>query len=633
MSRRLSLAVLAGLALLSPSGCGSGGPGSPPAAPTGVPNFKSETNPIAHATDSVSLQPGWNALGFRGLPVTAVNTTEVAGFAFFNGTAYETTSLTVEEINRGEGTRRGLWVFAVSPTTMNYVATDVVNVTTTSTLRAGWNLLAFPSSAPVPGNSLVVKSGGSVVTLTSVILPQFSQINPDRTYTTVDVSTGGSLTPGRAYWVYAASPVTLSWGTGPSASPSPSPGASPSASPTASVLPGASPTPAASPSPGASPTPVTSPSPGTSPTPAASPSPGASLVSVRYNITDMGVWKAISNDGQSAVATRDIGFGSTFNRLQDLNLAAGTLTEDTSSFASTNNQSGVEGVFPSAECSTSWISVRTFNSPPNILFGIHQRGTNTSTQTSVGGRLYTPRDVNADGTLLAFYVTDTDGNGTPYTTTGSNANNLLDSNSGLTFLNSYSMERNCLSDSGSQVLLRETNRRFQTPSFIRYLRTNVGSNGATLAIPDAEANEGISDASLSGNGQFVAYSTSDGVTSQVYVRDIDAQSARQVISRTSAGNPGNGNSWFSNVSGRKFSSDGRFVLFASEATDLVPGATGRNLFLRDRLNGTTTRMNVSETGAVVTGWFEAGMSRNGQWIYFQDLGAGSTFLRVRNPAL
>jgi uncharacterized repeat protein (TIGR01451 family) len=45
--------------------------------------------------------------------------------------------------------------------------------------------------------------------------------------------------------------------------------------------------------------------------------------------------------------------------------------------------------------------------------------------------------------------------------------------------------------------------------------------------------------------------------------------------------------------------DGRFVAFFSEASNLVPGDTNgtRDIFIRDRLTGTTERVNVSSAGA------------------------------------
>ena len=47
------------------------------------------------------------------------------------------------------------------------------------------------------------------------------------------------------------------------------------------------------------------------------------------------------------------------------------------------------------------------------------------------------------------------------------------------------------------------------------------------------------------------------------------------------------------------SGDGRFVVFSSEATNLVPDDTNgtADIFVRDRQLGTTTRLSVSSTGA------------------------------------
>ncbi len=58
------------------------------------------------------------------------------------------------------------------------------------------------------------------------------------------------------------------------------------------------------------------------------------------------------------------------------------------------------------------------------------------------------------------------------------------------------------------------------------------------------------------------------------------------------------------------SADGRFVLFSSQATNLVPNDTndGEDLFLRDRQSGTTTRVSVDLAG----NQFEAALSMPGR---------------------
>jgi hypothetical protein len=98
---------------------------------------------------------------------------------------------------------------------------------------------------------------------------------------------------------------------------------------------------------------------------------------------------------------------------------------------------------------------------------------------------------------------------------------------------------------------------------------------------------------------------------------------------------GSGDSW-----GAIISPDGRFVLFASTANNLVlttngtalpiAGAPGLNVFLRDRTNGTTTLVsaNLNGTGGGNGDSIPTGLSTNGQFVCFEssasDLVAGDT---------
>src|SRR5438876_12351552 len=70
------------------------------------------------------------------------------------------------------------------------------------------------------------------------------------------------------------------------------------------------------------------------------------------------------------------------------------------------------------------------------------------------------------------------------------------------------------------------------------------------------------------------------------------------VSMDSAGNEGNGGS-----GGPAISADGRFVAFASYASNLVPGDTngGADVVVHDRQTGTTERMIVDSAGNAADG--------------------------------
>ncbi|MGZ4618639.1 MAG: TolB family protein, partial [Frankiaceae bacterium] len=68
------------------------------------------------------------------------------------------------------------------------------------------------------------------------------------------------------------------------------------------------------------------------------------------------------------------------------------------------------------------------------------------------------------------------------------------------------------------------------------------------------------------------------------------------------------------------SADGRYVVFTSDAANLVPGDTNDtpDVFVRDRRAGTTTRVSVSNTGAQGNGYsYNApAVSADGRYVAF-----------------
>ncbi len=90
------------------------------------------------------------------------------------------------------------------------------------------------------------------------------------------------------------------------------------------------------------------------------------------------------------------------------------------------------------------------------------------------------------------------------------------------------------------------------------------------------------------------------------------------ISVSTGGGQGNWQSRYPVVSG-----NGRYVAFESDATTLVPGDTNNaaDVFVRDRLLGTTTRISVSHTGQQLVGGSHApAISGDGTRIVFTSAG-------------
>ncbi len=139
--------------------------------------------------------------------------------------------------------------------------------------------------------------------------------------------------------------------------------------------------------------------------------------------------------------------------------------------------------------------------------------------------------------------------------------------------------------------------------------------------------------SISAGGRFVAFqSDADNLVAgdtngvqDVFLRDRRSGTTERV-SLDSAGTQGNYSSYYPSIS-----TDGRFVAFASGATNLVPGDTNgaQDVFVRDRQTGTTERVSVDSAGAQGNGnSLGASISADGRFVAFgsaaSNLIAGDT---------
>src|SRR5262249_22544698 len=98
------------------------------------------------------------------------------------------------------------------------------------------------------------------------------------------------------------------------------------------------------------------------------------------------------------------------------------------------------------------------------------------------------------------------------------------------------------------------------------------------------------------------------------------------VSTATGGGQGNGRSFVPTIS-----ADGRYVAFYSDASNLVSGDTNgaRDVFVRDLQTGETTRVSVSSSGAEADGdSFAPALSADGRYVAFAsaatNLVAGDT---------
>lgn len=90
------------------------------------------------------------------------------------------------------------------------------------------------------------------------------------------------------------------------------------------------------------------------------------------------------------------------------------------------------------------------------------------------------------------------------------------------------------------------------------------------------------------------------------------------VSVNSDGEQGNADCWWYPA----ISADGRYVAFESDASNLAPGDTNqaRDVFLRDRVNGTTECVSVNDAGEYGNGdsWGRVGMSADARYLSFDS---------------
>ncbi|MGQ9927083.1 MAG: putative Ig domain-containing protein [Chloroflexaceae bacterium] len=148
------------------------------------------------------------------------------------------------------------------------------------------------------------------------------------------------------------------------------------------------------------------------------------------------------------------------------------------------------------------------------------------------------------------------------------------------------------------------------------IRVSVDSGGA-------QANGNSYDPAISGNGLFVAFaSESDNLVSadtnnasDIFVRDLQAGVTSRVSIAT-GGDQSNDESYFPAIS-----DDGTFVVFTSDATNLVVNDTNgfRDIFIHNRQDNTTFRVSVDTAGMQTNDdSFLAALSGNGLVVVFES---------------
>ncbi|KAB8332682.1 hypothetical protein SD80_019140 [Scytonema tolypothrichoides VB-61278] len=175
---------------------------------------------------------------------------------------------------------------------------------------------------------------------------------------------------------------------------------------------------------------------------------------------------------------------------------------------------------------------------------------------------------------------------------------------GGSFTSSYSSKPSISADgrfvafeSNARLVAGDTNN--TNDIFVRDLQTGT-TTLVSVANDATQGNSGSSTPAISADGRFVAFlSNADNLvagdtnnTNDIFVRDL-LTGTTTLVSVTENGTQGNNSSFTPAIS-----ADGRFVAFSSSASNLVPGDTNYypDIFVRDLLTGTTTRVSVALDG-------------------------------------
>jgi Tol biopolymer transport system component len=178
-----------------------------------------------------------------------------------------------------------------------------------------------------------------------------------------------------------------------------------------------------------------------------------------------------------------------------------------------------------------------------------------------------------------------------------------------------------------------------------FLRDMVGG---AMTMVDVDTNgAGSTDfegmfPSLSTNGQFVAFSGPDGQlvpldingADDVFLRDTVA-GITEMISQRSASVPWRSGAGLSSDGPLSISADGRWVAFASYATDLVPNDTNaaEDVFVCDRWSGSNTLVSIAQNGGSALGGESMSpmISTNGRYVIFVSAATNLTADVITNP--
>lgn len=174
---------------------------------------------------------------------------------------------------------------------------------------------------------------------------------------------------------------------------------------------------------------------------------------------------------------------------------------------------------------------------------------------------------------------------------------------------------------GSTLVANDLN---ATDDIFIYDRQLAQTTRISLAWNGAEGNDSSSIPVISADGRYIVFTSNasnlveSDTNNEADTFWMDRQEGQiSRISIATEGTQGNGGS-----GGMSITDDGRFIVFGSYASNLVSGDTNGqyDIFVRDRQIGTTERVSISSTGAQGNDYSIRGrITSDGRYVFFDSL--------------
>ncbi|HEV2755241.1 MAG TPA: adenylate/guanylate cyclase domain-containing protein [Actinomycetota bacterium] len=170
----------------------------------------------------------------------------------------------------------------------------------------------------------------------------------------------------------------------------------------------------------------------------------------------------------------------------------------------------------------------------------------------------------------------------------------------------------------SDLVPGDTNNRLDV---FRYDRAERKTIRISLTSAGEPTNDPSDEPSISDDGNRVVFASTASnlvgergdIARSIFVRDVEAGTTTLVSRSYADAEPGNGASSSPEISG-----DGRYVVFASKASDLVPGDENgvADIFVFDLETGTTVRVSTGIDGDTDADSFDPAITDDGSYVVF-----------------